>query len=199
MDKKGQTGIGTMVIFIAMIMVAAITANVLIQTATSMQNQALSTGKQTEQAVSTYGQITGITGTDGTNGELEDFRIEMKLAPGSDGIDLSKALLSAEIQNMSLGLVYSANACENDSATGYASDEANENGTFTVKYLVRGQNSKDGYFVRGDIIELCWGIANGLGEDEDFAVRFVPSVGVPTVVETVSPDVMTSYLVRLFP
>ena len=52
--KKGDIGIGTLIIFISMILVAAIAAGVLIQTATSLQNTALLTGERSRSQVSTY-------------------------------------------------------------------------------------------------------------------------------------------------
>jgi flagellin FlaB len=199
MNKKAQTGIGTLIIFIAMLIVAAITANVFIQSATSLQNQALKTGKQTKESVSTFAQIVGVTATDGSNGNIEDFRIEMKLAPGSGSVDLSKALLTGGGNDGSINYIYSNNSCINDFATGYHTNSTYNNGTFTVNYLMRGDDSRDGYIIRGDIIELCFASGFSVGEDEEIHIKFTPQVGIPTMVETVTPDVMVTNLVRLFP
>lgn len=51
--KKAEAGIGTLIIFISMILVAAVAAGVLIQTASSLQSKAIDTGHKAKAEVST--------------------------------------------------------------------------------------------------------------------------------------------------
>jgi flagellin-like protein len=199
MSKKGQAGIGTLITFIAMIIVASITANVLIQTATSLQNQALKTGKQAQESISTLARVIGVMGFDGRDNTLEDFEMELKLSPGSNGIDLRKALLSLDLQDGGLDLTYTNNSCIKNLATGYFSDANNKNGTFAVKYLVKGSNWKNGYLQNGDIIELCFTTNSSMGQDEELGIRFVPQVGIPTIVEITTDEAIITQNVKLYP
>jgi len=61
-NTRSQVGIGTLIIFIAMILVAAIAAGALINTTGLLQTQAESTGKDTQQQASNRIQIQSVTG-----------------------------------------------------------------------------------------------------------------------------------------
>ena len=95
--SRGQVGIGTLIVFIAMVLVAAIAAGVLINTAGLLQAQAQSTGEETTAQVSdriAVGEAVGYdTASSGqtTAGELDTLNISMRLAAGSDPINLTKA------------------------------------------------------------------------------------------------------------
>ncbi len=52
--KKGEMGVGTLIIFIAILLVAAVAAGVLLQTAGSLQEKSLSTGQQARSQISTH-------------------------------------------------------------------------------------------------------------------------------------------------
>ena len=107
--SRGQVGIGTLIVFIAMVLVAAIAAGVLINTAGLLQAQAQSTGEETTAQVSdriAVGEAVGFdTGTAPTGtatwndeGKLDTINISMRLAAGADPINLSQASYTIETE-----------------------------------------------------------------------------------------------------
>jgi len=109
---RGQVGIGTLIVFIAMVLVAAIAAGVLINTAGLLQTQAEATGEETQQQVSDRIQIQSATGNvteDDDDGVVDKFNLTLTKAPGAGDIQL---------ENVSYQLVTS-----NEVADGVLSDE----------------------------------------------------------------------------
>jgi flagellin FlaB len=96
-EDRGQVGIGTLIVFIAMVLVAAIAAGVLINTAGFLQTQAEATGEESTDLVSERIDVTsevGIVGSE-ANGELSEIRLSVSGAPGADQIDLSETTIQA--------------------------------------------------------------------------------------------------------
>ena len=91
-ERRGQVGIGTLIVFIAMVLVAAIAAGVLINTAGLLQAQAQQTGEETTAEVSNVIQVGEVVGKDNnTNGKIDKLNASIRLASGSDPINVSKA------------------------------------------------------------------------------------------------------------
>jgi flagellin FlaB len=90
-EERGQVGIGTLIVFIALVLVAAIAAGVLINTAGFLQNQAESTGQESTNQVSNNVQVLSATGSlTGANGDVEQVSLTVGLGPGSDPVDLGE-------------------------------------------------------------------------------------------------------------
>jgi len=94
-QERGQVGIGTLIVFIALVLVAAIAAGVLINTAGFLQTQAQSTGEESTEQVSTnlvFLSTTGFVDQDGT--AINKTETTVQLGPGSDAIDLNDSTVS---------------------------------------------------------------------------------------------------------
>ena len=91
-DDLGDMGIGAMIVFIAMVLVAGIAASVLIQTANKLEIQAMVTGQETTREVSTGLAVVDIEGQM-TSGLITDMTITVRARAGSGDIDLSQAVI----------------------------------------------------------------------------------------------------------
>lgn len=90
-NERGQVGIGTLIVFIAMVLVAAIAAGVLINTAGFLQSKSQATGEESTQQVSDRIQVVGITGSVTASDEIDLVNVTVKQAPGADDINLQNA------------------------------------------------------------------------------------------------------------
>jgi len=91
-NKKGAIGIGTLIVFIAMVLVAAVAASVLINTSGFLQQKASATGRQSTEQVASGIDILEIQGMhNGTN--INRTAIFITPNAGSAPIDLSQAVV----------------------------------------------------------------------------------------------------------
>jgi len=83
-DTLAAIGIGAMIVFIALILVAAVAAAVIIQTAEKLQQNAQNTGSETTNMLSSKVIVLSVMVIDG--GGNEDLYVTFELAPGSADI-----------------------------------------------------------------------------------------------------------------
>jgi len=102
-NDEADVGIGTLIVFIAMVLVAAVAASVIMQTAESLQQRAYAVGKQTIRDVSSGLRIIGVTGyTDRNKTKLEYLAIAISTRAGSYDIDLNKTLMYLQLNNFTV-------------------------------------------------------------------------------------------------
>ena len=87
----GAIGIGAMIVFIAMVLVAGIAASVLIQTSTKLETQAMKSGQQTIAEVSGGIAVFDIEGKKNTDMQL--LAITVQTRAGSPDIDLNETIV----------------------------------------------------------------------------------------------------------
>ena len=187
MNRKAEMGVGTLIIFISLLLVAAVAAGVLIQTAGSLQQQALSTGSQATGQISTNALALEVSATDGSNGDVDTFDMLMRLAPGSDSIRLDAATLSFSTTDSTQSILYNQTAV-NGTATHFA-----------VEYLQEGANHQEGVLVAGDVIRVQFVSSTAINQSENVRINFIPQIGTATLVQFSLPDVISTQRVYLYP
>lgn len=189
-NRRAEMGVGTLIIFIAMLLVAAVAAGVLIQTAGSLQQQALSTGQASRAEISTNARVIEVSATDGSDTFVDFFTMQMKLSPGSEPIKLDEVTLTLNTDNTTTTYTYSGNDTFNTS---------NTSGFFGVNYIINGTNHVDGNLQRGAVIRVFLEAPRSIGEDESIRLNFIPKIGTATLTQFNTPDVISTERVYMYP
>ena len=179
-NNKGAQGVGTLIIFIALILVAAVAAGVLISTVSNLQGKAETTGSEVQQRLATGFTViqVGVNGTsDGqiTSGS-DNFEVRTQLAPGSDPIKL---------EDVTMALV------TDDGSNSYTFNSSSASTSDFTASAVRG-NISDGYVNTQDVVTLELTSATNIEESEDFEITLFPGAGSAQRIALVSPPAMTS-------
>lgn len=110
-DERGDIGVGTLIIFIAMVLVAAVAATVLIYTTGALQQKATKTSKEATSQISSniiVEQVLGYRNTT-TNTTLDALKIRIKPDVGTTSIDLKQVIITVMDANTRFDLVYGNN------------------------------------------------------------------------------------------
>ena len=92
--RRAQLGVETLVVFIAMVLVAATAAALLVQTAGLLQNQSHATSEDSEDQIANRLLLISAVGTINETGDrrlVETINVTVMVGPGADDVDLAKA------------------------------------------------------------------------------------------------------------
>lgn len=189
-NDTGDVGIGTLIIFIAMVLVAAVAAAVLIQTSGVLQQKAQSTGKEATTEVSSNMKIVSVLGIrTGTTGVVENLNVIIDLSAAGENIDFSQVVIKYINETSTSTLNYSETSA--DSTTFTYSESRNPSGT-TAPVLGPGDLAK----VTIDLSDT----GQKLYERKRGTIQIIPEKGAMVVKDIVSPTSFgTNLQVQLFP
>ncbi|MCE5296661.1 MAG: hypothetical protein LLG16_06105 [Euryarchaeota archaeon] len=189
LDKRAEMGVGTMIIFIAMVLVAAVAASVLISTANDVREQAQDTGSQAIDNVATGFICYDVVGTASvTDGTLTSVDVYLRLQSGSPSINMENVLISVNDGNQNLlynntgtSPLYTAGQVVAVSGADWTAD--------AVKMVGQGDMIK----ISIDLNELT----NDVENSQYVQITITPAYGQATLVTFYTPEVFTTAMVDL--
>jgi len=203
----GSIGIGAMIVFIAMVLVAGIAASVLIQTSTNLESQAMATGQETTAEVASGLAVVNIEGTQ-TSSLVTKLAIAVRPRAGSKDIDLGETVIEISDSDTKNFLVldtskYTAQA----SIGGDLFQDGDYTGDATLFSIIVLEDADDScssgtsaVINSGDLVVLgvdtteCFG---GLSPRDDVWGLVMPEEGSPGVINFRCPASFTDAIVEL--
>ncbi len=202
----GAIGIGAMIVFIAMVLVAGIAASVLIQTSGKLEMQAMTTGEETIAEVSTGLAVFDVAGyASAVTANLSKVAITVRPRAGSAEIDLQTTFIELSDTNYKVVLKYrdatssnwwdgSAGLDDLFSASVFPSD-ADDFGIIVMEDADSSCSESNPVINRGDKVILCidtsvcFNISGSLGllERTDVWGSVFPEDGSPGVISFRTP------------
>lgn len=212
----GAIGIGAMIVFIAMVLVAGIAASVLIQTSTRLESQAMATGYETIAEVSTGLAVFDIVGYAGAvTANLSRVAITVRPRAGSTEIDLTTVFVEISNTDYKIILKYRDATSNNwwDEGTGLDNLfdigcfpwDADDFGILVVEDADSSCSESNPVINRGDKVTLCimtnasFNISGSLGilERTDVWGAVVPEEGSPGVIGFRAPAAFNDKIMDL--
>lgn len=184
---QAAIGIGTMIVFIAMVVVAAVAAAVLINTSGNLQRKSQETGSETQDQVSSNTFIRDIIGnvTDGDHdGDVEITNVSwyLALAPGADEVDLENMVIRWKHGADLHDLTYNSTGAE---------DCHNLTDGFCVIEVFDASGTATSVLAGGDRVKVRLALNASRNEAleprESVSVLFMPEVGAPVTADFKTP------------
>jgi len=116
--NNAAIGIGAMIVFIAMVLIAGIAASVMVQTSTKLESQAYSTGSETTSEVATGISVFRIEGYAAPNQDISKIAIIVRPRAGSSDIDFNYVLIEISDTNYKKILTYDSGSFVEDAGDG---------------------------------------------------------------------------------
>lgn len=204
----GSIGIGAMIVFIGMVLVAGIAASVLIQTTMKLETQAMATSSETTDEVASGIAVFDVLGYSSAYGnDISKLAIGIRPRAGSNDIDLSQTFVEISNTDIKVVLNYTdsyfvdTNDGQDDLFT--ASCFPDVGPMFGIIVVEDADGSIAGptpVINRGDKVYLCVNTTstfNDIAERVDVWGMIVPEEGSPGIIAFQTPASYTDNIIDL--
>jgi flagellin FlaB len=204
-EKNASIGIGSLIVFIAMILVAGIAASVIIQTMNSLEQQSLQTGQEAMRDVSSGLKVTQVSGYN--NGStISQIAIFIKTTAGSDSIDLIHTHITLSDTSKIVILNLNTSIFSNSVSGGLFGtlDDTNINSTtyglMVVRDIDNSCTSSNPNINSDDLVILLVNSSacfSGIGTRTEVTGNIVPEYGISGVISFTSPSAYINTIIEL--
>ncbi len=210
-EERGLVGIGTLIIFIALILVSAVAAGVIIRTSGQLRQQARATGEEAIRNVSTGVKVLHSKGrvSSGSN-KIDNAEILVRLRAGSSGVNFEDAVLQYLSDNVSKHLelgrgsdnlagtdvidnFYLSFDSKSELETYWDNLDANEFAIVKHQGATAGENHSLGTSGALASIWINVDLMDTLEEGESADVVIMPKIGVETRAGLIVPPTLDGY------
>jgi len=206
-NLNADVGIGALIIFIAMIMVAGVTASVMIQTMNNLQQQAVKTSEETIRDISSGLKVTFVSGYV-QNSTITQLAVFVSTTSASDDIDLSYGILSLTDSAKKVILNYTSTCFSRSISNGLFGTLDTSNltssqfGVLVIRDIDGSCNATKPVIDDEDLVVLIVNTTtcfSGLGTRTDVTGEIYPEHGIHGVIGFTTPSTYVHTIVDLQP
>lgn len=204
-NKNAAIGIGSMIIFIAMILVAGIAASVFMQSMNTLQEQATKTSSETIRDISGGLKVSHITGYSNLL-SITKLAIFVEIITASKPIDISRISTTISDANQKIFLEYNS-SCFNDSITNglfnsinFENLKSNEFGLVVIRDIDSSITSNSPIINNDDLIILLINTSislSGINTNTHINGKIYPEFGISGHIDFTTPSAYIKNIIDL--
>ncbi|HEC82251.1 MAG TPA: flagellin [Thermoplasmatales archaeon] len=207
LNTKASIGVGSLIVFIAMILVAGIAASIIIQTMNTLQQQAMNTGRETLRDIAGGIEVTHVSGYI-SNSKITQLAIFITPIVASEDIDLTYTYISLSDSTKKVILNYD-NTCFSSSVSNGLFGTLNASNLTATEYGIMVIRDIDGSCTassptinENDLVVLLVNTTqcfSGINTRTDVFGTVNPEYGVTGVISFTTPTAFVETIVDLQP
>ncbi|PIN69557.1 hypothetical protein COV93_04995 [Candidatus Woesearchaeota archaeon CG11_big_fil_rev_8_21_14_0_20_43_8] len=185
-SKKGFTTLGTIILLIAFTLVALVAVATYYSVASGIQGKSQVTAQVITTEITTKPHVMKVSGTDGTNGDLENLFLYVRANTGGNTpIDLRKMAVTVSRRNRTDVYAFSA--------LGPSTDR------FNITYIDQGPDWLQYFMGFGDVVCIDLILAVPISNGEEISIALRPSKGATGMAEFNTPESIAVQYIQLYP